>query len=241
MVACLVVAGAASACSSLVLSVRATQPKIDEPVQVVVTLEREQERGAELDCLVVAATSTASVDGVALKLVERGGRDKSGTRCRPARFELRSDAAPTPSKESVVRVELAGDDGGEGEVAEMRVAHLLTPRRPTLSPSTRVRAGDPVTLSWSPETDELFDAMSGLGLYFYWEADDFSGQLGAKRIRREGRAFHFTVPTMRIGRVKLRLEPGTPHPRVKVLACNVSRCDGGPALPARPIELRVVP
>jgi hypothetical protein len=238
----------AAGCSNLVLGVRATQPRIEQRVQLRVTLEREQQRGAEPDCLVLPSASKASVDGVNLKLVDRGGLAKGGGRCKAARFELVGDVAPGPKAESVVRVELPSAGDAAAEVAEMRVAHLLTPRRPALAPrhapaaaTTQVRAGDPVTLTWAPETDRLFPAMSGLGLYFYWKADSFSGQLGAQRIRREGRAFHFTVPPMRAGPVKLRLEPGHPHPRVQVLECSVARCDGGPALPAQPIELRVLP
>jgi len=225
----------ASGCSNLALSVRATQPKVGGPVDLAVLLQRDRRPGEELDCLTVGAGATATVDGLVLKLVSRGGKVAGARRCKPARFELPGGAAlPLPRAESTVEVK-------DGErTATMRVAHLLSQRRLSIKPGKRLSAGDRASVTWRPESDRVFPPMSGLGLYFYWPAEGFSGSLGAARIGRKGRVYSFTVPPMRQGPVWLRLEPGAPHPRAEVLSCSVASCQGGPALPARPLRLQIV-
>ncbi|MCK5799598.1 MAG: hypothetical protein KAI47_20550 [Deltaproteobacteria bacterium] len=224
----------ATGCGSLSLAVRATQPQLDHPAKLQVTLARQQASGEAPDCLRLSAGATAKIDGVALQLKDRGGLDAQGHRCRPARFVLGGATRPGPAAESVVVVE-------DGDLsAEMHVANLLVARRPRITPGRTLRAGDRVTLTWEPKSDRVFPPLSGLGLFFYGQADGFSGQLGAHRIERVGRRYRFTLPPMRVGKVKLRLEPGAPQPRVKVLSCGVAHCEGGPALPARPITLTIV-
>lgn len=223
----------ASGCSSLALTVRAMQPRADGPVELQVLLMRERRAGDDAPCLRVSRRARARVDGAPLQLKERGGRNAGGG-CKPVRFELAAGARrPTAQAVNTITV-------SDGELeARVSIARLLSPRRLRVRPSKTLRSGDRASVSW-PKPDQVFAPLPQRSLYFYWPADGFSGTLGPHRIEQQGRSFHFTVPAMRPGNIWLRLEPGAPHPRARVVECSVARCDAGAALPARPLRLKIV-
>ena len=198
----------------LELTVQASQ-RIDGPLELTATLSREGD-----ECFVAPPQMRIVVDGRPLEMVYAGGASRgqmiSGVRvqmtpCNGASFHATGFERRPRSQ---ITVELGN------RRAHMTVNNLLVPRVLRVLPSTQLRAGDRVTLEWTPTTDQW--SRSGPAEVFLYWPDDFSQH---PRAEFDAPNVRFTMPAVRPGPAKVDLYGMGLDAYPEVLGCHgLERC-----------------
>ncbi|MBA3818950.1 MAG: hypothetical protein H0X17_08675 [Deltaproteobacteria bacterium] len=229
--------GSGSAFAGLELAVHASR-RLDEPIEVTVSIT-----GTSRACFVAPEALEVAVDGQRLVLQHRGGPARptmiSGAAilmspCTGATYRSRAGASFPPTAQSVVTIT------HERRQGRMAVRHLLAPRELRIEPSNQLRAGDRVTLTWSPATDEWGGYGAGVYVHLY-EPDDFSTH--GTQLAITPPHFRFTVPaTIRPGPARVSLATVYLEAHPAVLLCHgMERCTASAAMGRRDLAVTILP
>ncbi|MDQ3336064.1 MAG: hypothetical protein M4D80_12920 [Myxococcota bacterium] len=223
--------GTAGPFDDLELTVSASQ-MVDGPLEVTAMLTRDSE-----ECFVAPAGMRIVVDGQPLELASPGGKSRgqmiSGVRvafstCNGAMFRA---AQIEPRPRSQITVELGNLR------AHMTVQNLLVTRVLRVLPSAQLRAGDRVTLEWTPASDEWGSGSTPTDVFIY-HPNEVSVH---PPVESKPPHFHFTMPAVRPGVAKIDLDAGREaHP--KVLGCHgFERCRATAHTGPRDVDIVVLP
>lgn len=208
----------------------ATQAR-DGSIEVVVGLSRHTPLFHGVPgqgCFVAPDGLEVTLDGRKMARVFAGGRaypaKMSGVTigpptCAGASWRIMVPAGEAPPT-SVVLFAL------NGGTAQMKIEHLLTPRRIRLAGGGKtVIAGGLVTVEWTPASDTLRRAPRAVTLHVY-RPNAFSETVSVEAI--DGHAFRFTLPKVPTGPAFVDLQLGEDLFRPRIAACDgLKTCTAG--------------
>jgi hypothetical protein len=209
---------------------------VSRPLTVTVWLGRDS-----APCFTATSDYHVTIDGNPAVLTSPGGAARpfhaSGlawqlSACSPAMFTSAPAPGTPPPGESHIVIEHAGGR------AEMTIAHLLTVRTLQVQPGTTVHPGEHVTLTWTPADDE-WSGYAASTYVFLYEPNDVGVDA---QVTARAPEFHFTVPAVRPGKLRLDLKHPYLDEHPKIRSCTgVAQCESQVHNGPREIELLVQP